>query len=55
MSNSPYIFEATMENFQQKVMEASASTPAPEAPRRFRLPQARAKLGQPAARSALAE
>ena len=27
MSNSPYIFEATMENFQQKVMEASASTP----------------------------
>ena len=27
MSNSPYIFDATMENFQQKVMEASASTP----------------------------
>ncbi|WP_417567677.1 thioredoxin [Marinobacter sp.] len=27
MSNSPYIFEATMENFQQKVMEASATTP----------------------------
>ena len=37
--------------------EASASMPAPEAPRRFRprLPQTRAKLGQPAARSALAE
>ena len=27
MSQSPYIFEATMENFQQKVMEASATTP----------------------------
>lgn len=27
MSNSPFIFEATMENFQQKVMEASATTP----------------------------
>ncbi len=27
MSNSPFIFEATIENFQQKVMEASATTP----------------------------
>lgn len=27
MSSSPYIFEATMENFQQQVMDASASTP----------------------------
>lgn len=27
MSNSPYIFEANMENFQQKVMEASSTTP----------------------------
>lgn len=27
MSSSPHIFEATMENFQQEVMEASASTP----------------------------
>ncbi|AOY90376.1 co-chaperone YbbN [Marinobacter salinus] len=27
MSDSPYVFEATMENFQQQVMEASASTP----------------------------
>lgn len=27
MSSSPYIFEATMENFQQQVMEASATTP----------------------------
>ncbi|MBO6849433.1 MAG: thioredoxin [Marinobacter sp.] len=27
MNQSPYIFEATMENFQQKVMEASATTP----------------------------
>ncbi|MDY6840031.1 MAG: co-chaperone YbbN [Pseudomonadota bacterium] len=27
MSNSSYIFDATVENFQQKVMEASASTP----------------------------
>ena len=27
MSSSPHIFEATMENFQQKVMEASATTP----------------------------
>lgn len=27
MSDSPYIFDATMENFQQSVMEASASTP----------------------------
>ena len=37
--------------------EAPASMPAPEAPRRFRprLPRAWAKLGQPAARSALAQ
>ena len=27
MSNSPYIFEATMDNFQQDVMEASSKTP----------------------------
>ena len=27
MSNSPYIFEATMDNFQQDVMEASSRTP----------------------------
>jgi putative thioredoxin len=27
MSSSPYIFEATVENFQQQVMEASATTP----------------------------
>lgn len=27
MSNSPYVFEATMENFQQEVMEASSTTP----------------------------
>ncbi|MBE0487065.1 thioredoxin [Marinobacter sp.] len=27
MTASPYIFDATMDNFQQKVMEASASTP----------------------------
>ena len=27
MSNSPYIFDATADNFQQKVMEASATTP----------------------------
>lgn len=27
MSNSPYVFEATLENFQQKVMDASATTP----------------------------
>ncbi|MBB5319926.1 thioredoxin [Marinobacter oulmenensis] len=27
MSDSPYIFDATMENFQQRVMEASATTP----------------------------
>ncbi len=27
MSNSPYVFEATMDNFQQKVMDASAQTP----------------------------
>ncbi|MCM0613257.1 co-chaperone YbbN [Marinobacter sediminum] len=27
MIDSPYIFEATMENFQQQVMDASASTP----------------------------
>lgn len=27
MSQSPYIFEANMENFQQKVMEASSTTP----------------------------
>ena len=27
MTSSPYIFEATMENFQQEVMEASATTP----------------------------
>lgn len=27
MNNSPYIFEANMENFQQKVMEASSTTP----------------------------
>ncbi|MFL1467826.1 thioredoxin [Marinobacter sp. HN1S83] len=27
MSDSPYIFEANMENFQQKVMEASSTTP----------------------------
>ncbi len=27
MSNSPYVFEATLENFQQKVMDASANTP----------------------------
>jgi len=27
MNSSPYIFEATMENFQQQVMEASATTP----------------------------
>lgn len=27
MTSSPYIFEATMENFQQDVMEASASVP----------------------------
>lgn len=27
MSHSPYVFEATMENFQQKVMEASSTTP----------------------------
>jgi len=27
MSSSPHIFEATMENFQQEVMEASSSTP----------------------------
>ena len=27
MSNSPYVFEATLENFQEKVMDASAKTP----------------------------
>lgn len=27
MSNSPYIFDATIENFQEKVMEASQTTP----------------------------
>jgi putative thioredoxin len=27
MTNSPYVFEATMENFQQDVMEASAQSP----------------------------
>ena len=27
MSNSPYVFEATMDNFQQDVMEASSKTP----------------------------
>ncbi|MCK7546436.1 tetratricopeptide repeat protein [Marinobacter koreensis] len=27
MSNSPYVFDATMENFQQQVMDASATTP----------------------------
>ncbi|KEF30571.1 Thioredoxin domain-containing protein EC-YbbN [Marinobacter nitratireducens] len=27
MSSSPYIFEATMDNFQQQVMDASANTP----------------------------
>lgn len=27
MSNSPYIFEVTIENFQQQVMEVSATTP----------------------------
>ena len=27
MSDSPFIFEATMENFQEKVMEASSTTP----------------------------
>jgi putative thioredoxin len=27
MNSSPYIFEATMENFQQQVMDASATTP----------------------------
>lgn len=27
MSNSPFIFEATMDNFQEKVMDASKSTP----------------------------
>ena len=27
MSNSPFIFEATMDNFQEKVMDASQSTP----------------------------
>lgn len=27
MSSSPYIFEATMDNFQQQVMDASATTP----------------------------
>lgn len=27
MSNSPFIFEATLENFQEKVMDASQSTP----------------------------
>ncbi|NMT62231.1 tetratricopeptide repeat protein [Marinobacter orientalis] len=27
MSNSPYVFEATMDNFQQDVMEASSRTP----------------------------
>ncbi|EMP55291.1 thioredoxin domain-containing protein [Marinobacter santoriniensis NKSG1] len=27
MSNSPYVFDATMENFQQEVMDASATTP----------------------------
>lgn len=27
MSNSPYVFEATMENFQESVMVASSSTP----------------------------
>ena len=27
MSNSPFVFEATMDNFQEKVMDASQSTP----------------------------
>ncbi|SFN54590.1 thioredoxin [Marinobacter pelagius] len=27
MSNSPHVFDATMENFQQEVMDASANTP----------------------------
>ncbi|KXS51615.1 MAG: hypothetical protein AWU57_4002, partial [Marinobacter sp. T13-3] len=27
MSDSPYIFDATADNFQQQVMEASAKTP----------------------------
>ena len=27
MSNSPFIFEATIDNFQEKVMDVSATTP----------------------------